>query len=103
MFNQPGPPVGGEFSATSAQAHHTHSVQLVAHVIELAVEAGQSPSEPLGRLSGGRDGTKTCSATAQHGLGQGDYQRLLGRGEDNRANRGGAGGIVLPALRGEGG
>src|SRR5690606_30005690 len=47
VLDRPCPAVDGELSRFPAQAPHTVPVQLVAHVVELAVEPGDGPAESL--------------------------------------------------------
>src|SRR5690606_21323816 len=59
VFDEARASIGGEFAAPSAQALHADLVELLAHIVELAVEGRERPAESFGRL--GRAGDLSAS------------------------------------------
>src|SRR5699024_1763819 len=87
VLDQASPPVAGELARASAQPAHPEPVELVADVVQLAVELRQLPSQPLRGLCRGGHGAHPGALAHQHRLGEREDQQLLARGELHRAHR----------------
>ena len=81
MLHQRGAPVGGASRhAPAAQPAHPHPVELLADVVQLAVELGQWPAQACRGGRGGGDLGGSGPRPLEHRLGQRQDEQQLGTG-----------------------
>ncbi len=97
VLDEPRTAVRRELAPAAAQPVDADLVELLADVVELAVEGGHAPPESRGRL--GRLGTAARPAVGcdEHVLGERDHEQPLARGEGDGQD----GGAAVGGLRGE--
>src|SRR5699024_10781038 len=88
VLDEAGAAVAGELARPAPQPAHPGPVELVADVVELAVELRQRPAQALGGLCRGRHRAHARALPHQHRLGKREDQQPLAVGELHRAHRG---------------
>ena len=102
MLHQGGTPVGGGSGhPAAAQPAHPHPVELLADVVELAVELGQRPAQARRSRRGGGDLGGPGPGPFEHRLGQRQDEQQLGAGHRSHPDGGLAGGLAHSVDPGE--